>query len=61
MEECGARGEAELLEMVKSVFGEEAWVGRNVWLDQQVECDVLLITHHRIYILNAKYYRVDFS
>lgn len=61
LEECGARGEAELLEMVKSVFGEEAWVGRNVWLDQQVECDVLLITHHRIYNLNAKYYRVDFS
>lgn len=61
LEECGAQGEAELLGLVKSVFGEEAWVGRNVWLDQQVECDVLVITRWRIYNLNAKFYRVDFS
>lgn len=57
----GARGEDELFKLVKSVFGTDVWAARNLWLDKQVECDVLLITHNRIVNLNAKYYRGDFK
>lgn len=59
--EHGRRGEDELFGMVQSIFGPDAWVARNLWLDQQVECDVLLVTHSRIVNLNAKYYRGDFK
>lgn len=59
--ENGARGEAELFRLVKSVFGEDVWAAKNLWLDQQVECDVLLVTHSRIVNLNAKFYRGDFN
>lgn len=58
--EAGDRGEAELLAMVESVFGEEVWVRRNVWLDRQVECDLLVITRARVLNLNAKFYQGDF-
>lgn len=58
--EAGDRGEAELLAMVESVFGEEVWVRRNVWLDRQVECDLLVVTRARVLNLNAKFYQGDF-
>lgn len=56
----GDKGESELVESLIAHNFTDIWWRRNLWLDRQVECDVIIITHAKIYVLNAKYYNGDF-
>lgn len=56
----GDRGESDLVSILLEQGFEDIWWRRNLWLARQVECDVLLVTYEKIYVLNAKYYNGDF-
>lgn len=57
----GDKGESELVEALLAHDLTDIWWRRNLWLERQVECDVIIITYAKIYVLNAKYYNGDFS
>lgn len=57
----GDKGESELVEALLAHDLTDIWWRRNLWLERQVECDVIIITYAKIYVLNAKYYNSDFS
>lgn len=40
---------------------EDIWWRRNLWLAREVECEVILVTYEKIYVLNAKNYYGDFN
>lgn len=54
------RGEKELVRLLLNQGFEDIWWRRNLWLARQVECDVILVTHEKIYVLNAKNYYGEF-
>ena len=56
----GERGENELVQLLLKHNFEDSWWRRNLWLARQVECDVILVTHEKIYVLNAKNYYGEF-
>lgn len=56
----GDRGENELVRLLLEQGFEDIWWRRNLWLARQVECDVILVTYEKIYVLNAKNYYGEF-
>lgn len=56
----GVVGENELFRLLMEQNFQDVWWRRNFWLSRQVECDLLLVTHAKLYVLNAKYYNGQF-
>ena len=56
----GVAGENELFRLLMEQNYQDVWWRRNFWLSRQVECDLLLVTHAKLYVLNAKYYNGQF-
>lgn len=57
----GDKGESELLQVLLDLELNHFWWRRNFWLARQVECDLIFVTHSKIYVLNAKYYNGEFA